>query len=109
MEHGYRPFTNQEMKELGICHAPDASDEGRKSSGIGEQQSNGLLLTEGLIQLQQNSEEMFQYLRFQQKQIEELTASIKFLAEQVKTLVDALAEEEDTDMPMTNYLSGKPI
>lgn len=84
------------------CPAPDASDDGRKSIAIGEVLPNGRDVLDVLTQLLLNSEK-------QQNQIEELTRGMEYLAQQVKTLVDALAEDADPDQPITNYLSGKPI
>lgn len=85
-----------------IWRAPDASDDGKRSSGIGELPLSGLSDTAYLIQLLRNSER-------QELQINELNKSVQFLAQQVKTLVDALAENADPDAPLTNYMSGKPI
>jgi hypothetical protein len=84
------------------CHAPDASDEGKRSSGIGVPQQIGQSVPDVLIQLLKITEN-------QQSQIEELTKGVEYLAQQIKGLVDALAEEADPDAPLTNYLSGKPI
>ena len=95
------------------CHAPVASPEGKSSSGIGNPLLNGPLDSVDLTQLQQNSEAIFMMskaLEYQTKKIESLEQGIKFLAEQVKTLVDALAEEqEDPERPITNYMSGRPV
>lgn len=84
------------------CPAPDASDDEKRSSAIGELLLNGPLYSVSLIQLLKNSES-------QQQQINELTKGIQFLAEQVKTMVDALAEDSDPDAPIVTYMSGKPV
>jgi len=105
---GRAPFCFSCNKDI-KCHAPDASDEGKRSSGIGELPLNGQQAKEGLIQLLKNSEAMMNQMLIQAEQISELQQGIKFLAEQVKTLVDALAEDADPDAPLTNYMSGKPI
>jgi hypothetical protein len=92
-----------------LCPAPDASDEGKRSSGIGEQPLSGLNVSDGLTLLQNSSVMILKELEYQRKDIKEMQQSIQFLAQQVKTLVDALAEDADPDAPLTNYLSGKPV
>jgi hypothetical protein len=90
-------------QELMKCRAPVASPEEKSSNGIGEVPKNGLTDSENLTLLLRSSED----IRVRVKNIED---SIQFLAEQVKTLVDALAEEqEDPDRPITSYMSGKPV
>ena len=84
------------------CPAPDASDEGKRSSATGVQQQIGQDAQDILIQLLKITEN-------QQSQIEELTKGVEYLAQQIKGLVDALAEEADPDEPRTTYLSGRPI
>lgn len=84
------------------CPVPDVSLVETSSNAIGALPLNGLNVSESLIQLLKNSE-------IQQNQINELTKGVEYLAQQVKTLVDALAEDADPDAPLTNYLSGRPI
>lgn len=92
------------------CPAPVASPEEKSSNGIGEQQKTGLNVSEGLTLLQNSSVMMLKELEYLRADIKEQQQSIQFLAEQVKTLVDALAEEqEDPDRPITTYMSGKPV
>ena len=91
-----------EQLEKVPCLAPVASPEEKSSNGIGEAPRNGLTDSENLTLLLRSSED----IRVRVKNIED---SIQFLAEQVKTLVDALAEDSDPDAPLTNYMSGKPI
>ena len=91
------------VEEDGSCPAPVASHEEKSSSGIGNQPNNGPKEWASLTRLLMLSRE-------QSSRIIELEQAIKFLAEQVKTLVDALAEEqEDPDRQVTHYMSGKAI
>lgn len=106
-----------------ICHAPDASDEGKRSSGIGEVPLSGLSVSADLTLLHQNSEKhlkvasnmlikiqsLHDQVFMQNNQISDLQETVKFLAQQVKTLVDALAEDADPDAPLTTYMDGRPI
>lgn len=95
-------IANGETLERRSCPVPAASDDEKRSSDIGEALLIGQSVRDELTLLLRNSEK-------QQKQINDMTEGIKFLAEQVKTMVDALAEDVDPDRPLTTYMSGKPI
>lgn len=99
------------------CPAPDASHEEKSSNSIGALLKSGpndsedltLLLTRsGIVnQLMENQADRLTAI---EQSLMEQYKSIQFLAQQVKTLVDALAEEmEDPDRPITSYMSGKPV
>lgn len=91
------------------CPAPPASDDVKSSSGIGQALLNGPLDSADLTQLLASSVMILKELGYQRQDIKDLQQTVKFLAEQVKTLVDALAEDQDPDMPLTTYMDGKPI
>lgn len=89
-------------QEFKLCNVLPASDDGKRSSGIGQAPDSGPNVQGVLILLLES-------IDLQKNRIDDLTNTVKFLAEQVKTLVDALADDTDPDAPLTNYMSGKPI
>lgn len=91
------------------CPAPDANDEGKSSPLTGEQQGTGPSVSESLTLLLSYSEKIYLEMMEQKNLINDLRGGMAYLADQVKTLVDALAEDQDPDEPITSYLSGKPV
>ena len=109
-EIGKPTFCANCAEEIVICPAPVASPEEKSYSAIGPMHLSGPSNTVDPIRAQAISEAVLNQIYQQKAEISELTKGIQFLAEQVKTLVDSLAEEqEDPDRPVTAYMSGKPV
>lgn len=90
---------NSAQSKESQCLAQPASDGGNASS-------TGLV-SPGHAPV--DSKTLFRLINSQSQQIQELNQSVQFLAEQVKTLIDGLAEDADPDEPPTMYMSGRPI
>lgn len=97
------------IKDLKKCHAPDASNAEKESSGTGALPLGGQSMLAVLTQLLSNSEKMHLEMLDQKERINDLRNGMEYLASHVKTLTDALAEDQDPDQPISNYLSGKPV
>jgi hypothetical protein len=99
------------------CPALPASDDVKNSKPIGPKPKTEPSDSDALTLRQHNSVNLIlnalssQAARIteQQHQITELTKGVEYLAQQVKTLVDALADEADPDAPLTTYMDGTPI
>lgn len=102
-------LTQSEIQELNQCHAPPASDDVKNSKPIGPRPKTEHSDSDALIQLQSNTATILQIVQLQAAQIKDLQQAFQFLSTQVKTLVDALADEADPDAPLTTYMDGTPI
>ena len=97
-------------KDDNQCHALPALEDKQSSRPSGAKPKNEPSDSEDLTLRQSNSVKMIlEMIQLQAVQINELTKGVEYLAQQVKTLVDALAEDQDPDAPLTHYMSGKPI